>query len=278
MLTLQRYKELSVFKNEVVSFLENHEVENNLCLGILESLTPGVDEPILMAAVKKHGRLAVVLLQTIPEQVILSKSEGLDDRDYTKIAQLMDGLDIPGFVGEKNLSMSIMKYIGNKQGKDYRVQMNQRIYKLDKVKKDPGTDGSLRVLTSEDLNIVEEWVYNFHIDCNMPIKKETVKEKTLMILEKGRFHGWESGGKLVSVANIARPTKTNCTVTLVYTPKELRGNGYASSCVSALTKKMLNEGFQTASLYTDLDNPTSNKIYMEIGYEPIMDSIAVHFK
>jgi hypothetical protein len=36
---------------------------------------------------------------------------------------------------------------------------------------------------------------------------------------------------------------------------------------------MLDQGYKTTSLYTDLENPTSNKIYMDIGYEPIMDSI-----
>ncbi|WP_341715563.1 hypothetical protein [Priestia aryabhattai] len=40
---------------------------------------------------------------------------------------------------------------------------------------------------------------------------------------------------------------------------------------------MLDSGFQTTSLYTDTTNLTSNKIYMEIGYEHVADSALVLF-
>lgn len=36
---------------------------------------------------------------------------------------------------------------------------------------------------------------------------------------------------------------------------------------------MLDDGYEMTSLYTDLANPTSNKIYKEIGYELIMESV-----
>jgi predicted GNAT family acetyltransferase len=76
----------------------------------------------------------------------------------------------------------------------------------------------------------------------------------------------------------ARPTKRNVTIGYVYTPPEERKKGYASDCVSALSQHLLDSGYQTTSLYTDLANPTSNKIYMEIGYEPVMDSTVVFIK
>ena len=38
---------------------------------------------------------------------------------------------------------------------------------------------------------------------------------------------------------------------------------------------MLDEGYQTTTLYTDLANPTSNKIYQEIGYEQIAESVLI---
>nr|WP_264298278.1 GNAT family N-acetyltransferase [Bacillus sp. B1-b2] len=85
-------------------------------------------------------------------------------------------------------------------------------------------------------------------------------------------------GNLVSIANATRPTKQNITINFVYTPNVFRKKGYASSCVSALTLNMLESGFGTTSLYTDITNPTSNKIYMEIGYEPLVNSLLVFIK
>ena len=60
-------------------------------------------------------------------------------------------------------------------------------------------------------------------------------------------------------------------VNMVYTPPELRRRGYASACVAALSQRMLDSGKKFCFLYTDLSNPTSNKIYQEIGYRPVFD-------
>jgi predicted GNAT family acetyltransferase len=40
---------------------------------------------------------------------------------------------------------------------------------------------------------------------------------------------------------------------------------------------MLDEGRRFCFLYTDLANPTSNRIYTAIGYEPVTDALMVGF-
>ncbi|OZU86959.1 GNAT family N-acetyltransferase, partial [Virgibacillus indicus] len=49
--------------------------------------------------------------------------------------------------------------------------------------------------------------------------------------------------------------------------------GYATSTVAHLSQKILDEGFQFCSLYTDSTNPTSNSIYKKIGYYEAGSSI-----
>ena len=75
----------------------------------------------------------------------------------------------------------------------------------------------------------------------------------------------------VSMAMKTRPTRCGISVTLVYTPPEMRRRGYASACVAELSRMLLDEGWEYCSLYTDLANPTSNHIYAEIGYGPVCD-------
>ena len=60
-------------------------------------------------------------------------------------------------------------------------------------------------------------------------------------------------------------------VNAVYTPPGLRGRGYASACVAALSQKLLDEGRRYCFLFTDLANPTSNRIYQAVGYEAVVD-------
>jgi predicted GNAT family acetyltransferase len=56
----------------------------------------------------------------------------------------------------------------------------------------------------------------------------------------------------------------------VYTPPGERGHGYAGALTAWVTRQILDRG-SAACLYTDLANPTSNKIYAAIGYEPVAD-------
>ena len=82
----------------------------------------------------------------------------------------------------------------------------------------------------------------------------------------------------VSMALVQRETAHGICVSMVYTPPQLRERGYATSCVGALTQRMLDAGKQFCCLYTDLTNPTSNSIYRKIGYEPVCDSEDLAFE
>jgi predicted GNAT family acetyltransferase len=64
----------------------------------------------------------------------------------------------------------------------------------------------------------------------------------------------------------------------VYTPTERRRNGYGSAVTAAVSAEQLAAGRRFCFLYTDLANPTSNKIYMDIGYEPVCDAVDYAFE
>lgn len=280
MLKLIKYHDVSEFKKESITFLEQNEVENNLPLGILHSLKPE-QKPQLMATVKRDDEFVLVFLQTHPQQIIISKPSGISEKEIKLLAEQFCGdiQDIPGFIGDKAFILAFIDHMKELRDTQFHIHMNQRLYKLTHVKKEAGKDGKLRLFGREDASLIKEWIIKFCKDTGVEeINEEEAEEKTADIIEKGRLYGWEVNGEVVSMANASRPTNSNIHITLVYTPPEHRKKGYASSCVSALTQLMLDKGFQTTSLYTDLDYPTSNKIYMEIGYEPVMDAILVRAK
>ena len=64
----------------------------------------------------------------------------------------------------------------------------------------------------------------------------------------------------------------------VYTPLEHRRLGYGSAVTAAVSAERLASGRTFCFLYTDVANPTSNKIYTDIGYEPVCDSIDYAFE
>src|ERR1051325_2553337 len=93
----------------------------------------------------------------------------------------------------------------------------------------------------------------------------------------GRLFVWKDP-QPVSMCAWAGPTARGVRVNMVYTPPDLRRRGYASAAVSALTKKLLDSGRRFVFLYTDLSNPTSNKIYQQMGYEPVCGINEVDFE
>jgi predicted GNAT family acetyltransferase len=76
----------------------------------------------------------------------------------------------------------------------------------------------------------------------------------------------------------AGQTPRGVRINYVYTPPEFRRRGYASAAVSTLTKKLLDGGRKFVFLFTDLSNPTSNKIYQQMGYDRVCDIDEVDFE
>ena len=56
-------------------------------------------------------------------------------------------------------------------------------------------------------------------------------------------------------------------------PEMLQEKGYATACVAGVCREILKSGYEFCTLYTDLSNPTSNSIYMKIGFNPVCDSV-----
>jgi uncharacterized protein len=86
-----------------------------------------------------------------------------------------------------------------------------------------------------------------------------------------RIYLWEDDDEVVSLVGAGGATPHGIRIGPVYTPPERRGRGYGSSLTAAAASDQLDRGRRFVFLFTDLANPTSNKIYRAIGYEPVCD-------
>ena len=82
----------------------------------------------------------------------------------------------------------------------------------------------------------------------------------------------------VSMAAWTGKTPNGVRINFVYTPRELRGKGYGTACVKALTRQQLEQGNAFCWLYTDVSSAASPNIFKRIGYWPVSDVAEYYLK
>jgi predicted GNAT family acetyltransferase len=91
-----------------------------------------------------------------------------------------------------------------------------------------------------------------------------------MTSDQSGFAFWEDG-EPVCLVGYTGPTPNGIRIGPVYTPPRHRRKGYASAATAVLSRQLIDEGRRFCVLFADLDNPTSNHIYQQIGYQPVAD-------
>lgn len=154
------------------------------------------------------------------------------------------------------------------------VHMTQGIYRCEKVLLPKIAERvRFRVATPADAGPITEWIESFHREAvphDPPVDSAALARNKL---QQGMIYVVEREGILLSMAARARDIGSSCSVNLVFTPRENRKMGYGSAVTALLTQYLLDSGKKETHLYTDMSNPTSNKIYREIGYQFVCDSV-----
>ncbi len=82
---------------------------------------------------------------------------------------------------------------------------------------------------------------------------------------------WEDAGEPVSLVAHSPAVAGVPRLGPVYTPPSHRRRGYAGTAVALLSRRLLDAGAPCCMLFTDLANPTANRIYAEVGYCRVSD-------
>ena len=270
----KRYDDAGEFAAAAMDFLLRDEARNNFFIGLIPQLSTPTDA-LLMTVGEKGKPPSAVAVMTPPRHMMLS-----DNPPDAAIAALVDELlrqavALPGIQSTPAVADRFTELWAPRAGVVLRVGLSMALHRLDRVIRPVHGDGFLRPTTIDDVELVAEWVGNFSAEIND--SHAGARQLATSAIEKQRLFAWQIGHRPVSMAAWSRPTPNGCAINLVYTPKELRGRGYASNCVAALSQRMLDAGKKFCTLYTDLANPTSNKIYRTIGYQQVSESKQIFF-
>jgi predicted GNAT family acetyltransferase len=274
---LERHPDATSFLERTFEFLLEREAEHNLILGLSGRLRT---EPRLygedpyFASVSKGERVVGVTMRTPPHNLILSL---IDDKGAIELiaedAQEVFG-SLPGVAGPKEPVAQFARLWEERTGESARVGIQQRVYRASEVVVPEGVSGSMRTYEQADRDVMVGWMEAFIREALPQAPPEDAVgwlERNLSNPDAG-IELWIDEGEPVSFAGYGGSTPNGIRVGPVYTPPELRRRGYASALTAELTRMLLEGGRTFCFLFTDLANPTSNSIYLRIGYEPVSDA------
>ncbi|WP_074037595.1 GNAT family N-acetyltransferase [Exiguobacterium profundum] len=268
------------FSDRVMTALLDEEAKNSLMIGVLNNVKQGIYETFHQFTVEEDGELLAILQVTPPHPLhyIVVKTERSDLLPSFIIPHLLkEEVPFSEVVSERQQAERFATAWQEITSGTSEIFMSQGLYRLDSVEDIDMATGRMREATVADQAQLEAWYSAFEAESGLrssPPEKVTKAVQTMLERKEAVF--WEVDGQVVSCAKRARPTENGITVSFVYTSPSARGKGYARSLVADLSRQLL-ETKSFCVLYTDLTNPTSNKIYREVGYQQIMDSAWVRF-
>ena len=278
-MVITTYRQASDFLARAQAELERNEVLNGLPLGItlhLYKFPERIKIRPYLATVEDEGKLLVAAVMTPPFRLIVTSNQvdAFGEAPSLLIHNLREhGWPVPGVLGPSSLSDLFAQTWTSLTGEVAHLRTHERLFELTQVIAPRPGPGELRIATPDDTALVVRWIKAFQEEAlHTSLSDEEALAWARRGIGNGEVYLWVlSDGAIVSMLATTRPVSRVISIASVYTPPELRGQGYASRSVAALSQHLLDSGWQRCSLFTDLSNPTSNSIYQRVGYRPVRD-------
>ncbi len=207
-------------------------------------------------------------LRTSPFLMIVSPMPSAAARELGTVTASLDD-DLPGLAGS---SLTITSFLDgyratNSPGSKRLLEEPRRdlLYELDQLQV-PDVDGFARPGERRDVDELSQWYVSFMLEAQLPALSlvEATRGVVKSVAAQTLFC-WEFDGAIVSFAGGP-----------VYTPPEQRNHGFASAVTATVSQHLVRLGARVM-LFTDSTNPTSNRIYQNLGYRLIDEVLNVRF-
>jgi uncharacterized protein len=269
MTELRTYQTPQAYLDATLAFLERREIENNLLIGLPNGFTDknAAKPNCHFLSCFRDGVITASSVKTWVKAIIAGTDYTNEELQLIADYYRTNDNNVQGVVGESSIAEKFAKIYHS--GDVTRHVMIT--HELTQIKALSHSNGNLEQGRIDDIELLTDWYLAFIDDTHIRprLTREEAKNNLSFRIEGGNVFVWRDGGELVSIAATVRKTTNAAILGIVYTPPELRGKGYASTLVGQLTENLLSSGFTKCGLLTEADNPTSNKIYRRIGYEPI---------
>jgi GNAT superfamily N-acetyltransferase len=265
----------------VASLLGRAPARHNLILGLLDVLArrPDSYQGFHLWVVRDGGRVVGAAMQTPPYGLALA--EPIDEASVGPLAAaIVDaGVRLPGVVGGVTEAAAFADAWVALVGGGTETVTRQGIYELTAVRDHGDAEGTPRVATLADADLIADWNDAFMVEAVPEFRgdRDSLVRRIRSRLEDGNYWLWEADGRPVAMTGSSPAPPDGVRVGPVYTLPEARGDGYGTALVAHVSGVAIDGGHRACYLHTDLSNATSNAMYQRIGYVRVCDAVDLRF-
>jgi predicted GNAT family acetyltransferase len=277
-LKIKQYHTINKYWADIGEFLLTNPVKHNIVIGQLDATLDRnkVLTNTQLFALFEYEQPILTAFKNRPNIILYGENYTHQHLHYLSDYFKSNAIELKGCIGETKLIEEFSKiYTTN-----YSIDKTLIGHKLERLETIKLSEGKIKKCNEFDLEFVTEWIEKFGIECNMPHRpnRSDLQAMIQQRIHQGSMYKWVVYNRPVSICGEIISNEYLSKISLVYTPPAFRNNGYAISCVWALSKLILERGQKTVCLFTDKSNPTSNKIYSQIGYRPVFEDYEISYQ
>jgi GNAT superfamily N-acetyltransferase len=259
--------------------LDADSLRHTLALGVLDAMVRGGERAAVLLTVDEAGEVTGAALRSPGRPTLVSavppRLAPAVERALASADPAASGVSGPVAEAEAFAAARVAR-TGCRAEQARRL----RLFSLDVLVPPTGVPGTARRAGDGDVALLGRWRRAFSADTgdggwSGPDEPEEHVARSLR-LGAGELL-WEVDGTPVAQAS-AKPVLAGASrIGPVYTAPEHRGHGYAAAVTAAASQWVLDQGAERVLLFTDLANPTTNRLYPRIGYRPVHDAVELRF-
>ena len=259
------------FQACAADFIES-SMQHNVLATILLSVLDGRYRrrpPVFGYQLDSSGAVTAAALRTPPLALLTSEVEP------SEVAPMLDAWlaadpDLSGVTGPPATVRALAAGWRDRRGGVTRLTRSMAMHALQTVHDLPvPAPGRLRPARRSERDLLISWWQGFADEAGSYGGAQAIALVDARLDQDGIFV-WEDG-EAVSLVSTSPAVAGVVRIGPVYTPAQCRRRGYGGTAVAAVSRQALARGADACMLFTDLANPTSNKIYAEVGYRRFGD-------
>jgi hypothetical protein len=275
---VRRLEDPAAFLEDASPLLLADEARHNLILGIAGTLRdhPSRFQEYVLWLVEEGSATVGAALRTPPHKLVLARPR--EDSALEALAAAIND-ELPGVVAAIPEVDTFADAWAAKTGAAPRKARAEGVFALERVRAAPDVAGRMRDADATDRPLLIDWFTAF---ADEALGEDAAAEDPARVIDH-RLTAREAGvvlwedEQIVSLAAFGNPTPNGIRIGPVYTPPEHRRRGYASALVAELSERLLAKR-RFCFLFTDLANPTANRIYEQIGYRRVCEAAEIIFE